>query len=262
MKISTGRLFLQTEINPLLGSRRLRTAKQYLGKKFIPKLPVTRHVFNHLRWELNALWVTFHNTFNPFARAKIKSVTKKHDLSVNIGCGPFGREGWVNIDLMKIPKLSFRYDCRKRLPFRENTVSKIRCEHFFEHLDHLEEAPFFLRNCLKCLTKGGVLRIIVPDAGAHLVAYVSGEIENWKALDWDLDHLPPDFYTPMDIVNHIFRQQEEHRYAYDFETLRQMLYRAGFTNIVKTEFGISLDPKLCDDLPIHKSYSLYVDAVK
>ncbi len=250
------------KIEPLLGSTHLRKMKQSFGKILIPRLPVTRHVFNHFRWEVNALWVGLNNALNPFAAMKINEIVKKDDLSVNIGCGPLIKEGWVNVDLMNIKSISFRYDCRKRLPFRESSVSRIRCEHFLEHLDHLEEAPLLLASCLRCLKKGGTLRIVVPDAGTHLAAYESGRKEDWKALGWDLDNLPPDFYTPMDIVNHIFRQGDEHRYAYDFETLERMLTRAGFSKGVRTEFGASLDPQLRDDLPSHKPYSLYVEAVK
>lgn len=37
----------------------------------------------------------------------------------------------------------------------------------------------------------------------------------------------------MDIINHIFRQDHEHAYAYDFETLRFVLKKAGFNRIVE-----------------------------
>lgn len=55
-----------------------------------------------------------------------------------------------------------RYDCRKRLPFRDGSVDHILCSHFLEHL-HLEETRQVLRDFHRVLRSGGTLDIIVPD---------------------------------------------------------------------------------------------------
>ena len=239
-----------------------RRIKQRLGKIIIPRLPITRHVFNHLRRELNAFWVRLNNRLNPIYIARRKKIERGTNLSVNVGCGPLGKKGWINLDLMNMPNLSLRYDCRKSLPFRENSVGRIRCEHFFEHLDRPGQVPLFLESCFKALRKGAVLRIVVPDSRRFLLAYQTGKKEDWAALGWDLDNLPNGFHTEMDIINDVFRQCEEHLYAYDFETLEVVLGEAGFDKIIKSEFGMSTDPELRDDLPNHKPHSLYVEAIK
>ncbi|MBI1883171.1 MAG: hypothetical protein HYS08_03065 [Chlamydiae bacterium] len=236
--------------------------KQYLGQLIIPKLPFTRHVFNHIRWEINAMWIQINNFINPYYLWKNLRIRRFRNLSVNIGCGPFGKKGWVNLDLMKMPNLYLRYDCRKRLPFRVNSVTRIRCEHFLEHLDPKEQVPMFLKSCLESLQEGGILRIIVPDAERYLLAYKSQKKADWIALGWDLENLPEGFKTQIDIINHVFRQCEEHLYAYDFETLSGLLQQVGFNKVVKSNFGVSVDQMLCDDLPNHKPYSLYVEALK
>ena len=244
------------------GMPTLRKAKQRLGRFLIPRLPMTRHVFNHFRWELDAWWVRLNSRLNPFYVARRIKIKSGDNLSVNVACGGGAREGWINLDLMIHKNLSLRHDCRKGLPLRKESARRIRCEHFLEHLDREEEAPFFLKSCFECLKTGGILRVVVPDAGRFLLAYPSGKKEDWAALGWNLDELPQGFHTPMDIINHVFRQREEHAYAYDFETLSRALRQAGFREIRKCEFGVSPDPQLCGDLPEHRLYSLYVEAVK
>jgi hypothetical protein len=66
----------------------------------------------------------------------------------------------------------------------------------------------------------------------------------------------------LDVINHVFRQDEEHRYAYDAETLMGVLRNAGFAKVQQQAFGESEDPLLRADQPIHRPYSLYVDAVR
>ena len=240
----------------------LRRFKQALGRFIIPKLPISRYAFDIFRLEINALIVRMENQLNPWRLNKIYALRKTSDLSVNIGCGPFGKEGWVNLDLMKGKNVSLRFDCRRRLPFRDDSVARIRCEHFFEHLDHYQEAPFFLKSCYRSLKRHGVMRIVVPDAELFLSAYSAASRDAWKSLGWNLNHLPEGFQSEMDILNHIFHQGGEHRHAYDFKSLEIMLRSTGFKTVQKVEFAVSSDPELRHDLPNHKNHSLYVEAIK
>ena len=239
-----------------------RTFKQKIGKSLIPSLPMSRETFDKLRHELNCMFITVNNAINPVYIARINRHRNRTDLSVNVGAGPFGQEGWTNIDMFHYKNVSFRYDCRKRLPFRDGSVARIRCEHVFEHLHKKEEAPKFLSECLRCLKPGGILRIIVPDLQLFIEAYQAGTPEAWQKLGYDLNNLPGGLVTPMDILNYTFRQNGEHKYAYDFPTLRGEILQAGFKEVRKMSWGNSLDPMLTDDQPVHKDYSLYVDCIK
>jgi predicted SAM-dependent methyltransferase len=236
--------------------------KQKLGAYFIPRLPVSKETFDNYRYQLNALVINVNTRINPFTIARINRYRNQTGLSVNVGAGPFGQEGWTNIDMGMYKNISFQYDCRKKLPFRDGTVDRIRCEHVFEHLHKREEAPAFLGECLRCLRPGGVLRVIVPDLQLFIEAYQADTPEAWKQLGYDLDQLPGGLRTPMDILNYTFRQNGEHKYAYDFLTLKLGLENAGFTRITKMSWGRSLDPLLQADQENHKRYSLYVDCVK
>jgi predicted SAM-dependent methyltransferase len=157
--------------------------------------------------------------------------------------------------------------CENACRFRPTRFAESFSEHFFEHIDYTEEAPRFLRECHRTLQVGGVLRIIVPDMERYLRAYAEG--------DWDLlarirplkegrkDHYYGWKYkTKMELINQVFRQGQEHKFGYDFETLEFLLRKCGFQNISKQEYGKSQLPELCLDKEIRATESLYVEAVK
>ena len=175
----------------------LRRFKQAVGRMLIPTLPLRRHTFDHLRLELNALYVRFQNGFNPAYRYSKQRLRSATNVMVNIGCGGSGKPGWVNLDLMNHANLSLRYDCRTSLPLSAGVAQVIRCEHFLEHLDMVEEVPRLLESCYRVLSVGGTLRIVVPDARKYLLAYASNDAEHWQALGWDLEGLPQGFTPPL-----------------------------------------------------------------
>ena len=70
------------------------------------------------------------------------------------------------------------------------------------------------------------------------------------------------YSTKMEFVNAVFRQNGEHKYAYDAETLIYLLRRAGFATVSQTNFGISSDADMAPDTPERRLDSLYVEAIK
>src|SRR5262249_41801669 len=155
---------------------------------------------------------------------------------LNIGCGTCGKPGWVNLDFCPSPGVNCVYDCRRGLPFTDNSVRSIFTEHFFEHIDYTEEVPLFLSECCRVLEPGGLIRVVVPDAEKYLQAYCA---DGWKdmirvrPLNPDLSdvHFGSQFSTKMEVVNAMFRQYFEHKFAWDFETLQFVLNRYGFCDI-------------------------------
>jgi predicted SAM-dependent methyltransferase len=186
---------------------------------------------------------------------------------VNIGAGNTGRQGWVNVDMVKTPEINCIYDCRKKLPFSTASVKGIFCEHFFEHLDYSEEVPFFLDECHRVLKRGGVLRLILPDAGKYLFGYTETGWEHLSAIrpldEGNVDHYYKCQYrTKMELINMVFRQGHRHKYAYDFETLTFLLSKYGFFQIFQQKYNQTLMPELKIDSAERATESLYVDAVK
>jgi predicted SAM-dependent methyltransferase len=222
---------------------------------------VPRHMAVPARFELRAVGrlATRRSVRRRFAAAR--------DLRVNLGAGSSGREGWVNVDLFDLPGVNCVWDSRKRLPFADDSVEMIFSEHFVEHLDYTEEIPYFMSECFRVLVPGGTVRIVVPDAGGYLAAYCA---DGWEALqamrplraDRSDVYYQCAYNTKMELINVIFRQGCEHKFAYDFDTLDFVLRRYGFTDVTRRDFGQSRLQELCLDTPIRASESLYVEAVK
>jgi predicted SAM-dependent methyltransferase len=192
---------------------------------------------------------------------------KATNLMINFGAGSHGKFGWINVDAHSGEGINCVLDCSNKQPFTDASVRCIFSEHFFEHIDYYTTAPFFLNECFRVLQPGGTIRIIVPDAGRYLKAYVQDdwlEIEKLRGLL--SGHKDPYFWTEyetkMELVNMVFRQFGEHKFAYDFETIYALLKKVGFCKIHQTEYGVSVDPVLAIDQKLREHESLYVEATK
>jgi len=159
-------------------------------------------------------------------------------LKLNLGCGKNNRPGWVNIDLCSRGP-DVQLDLREPLPFDDGSVALIYNEHFFEHLSFPEDINRLLASFIRVLEPGGVLSMGMPDAEAGLRAYVE---DNGKKLRVTEAHWFPVWCdSPMHKVNYLFRQINEHQYAWDFETLTNVLQKAGFVDVERREWDSSLD---------------------
>lgn len=237
------------------------TLKQRIGRWVFPRLPITRFLFDQLRFEVNGFRVRAGNRTLPWRRARLADLRNRRDLLLNVACGPQVLDGFVNLDLLPASGRVIAWDCRRSVPAADGAAAGIRAEQFVEHLEPREELPAFLGDCRRALKPGGVLRIIVPDAGRYLQAYCAPDLSGFRALEVP-DPFPSDLPTRMDVVNHIFHQWHEHRWGYDFETLNHRLKAAGFAKAQPMTYGSSLLPALAQDRDVHAPYSLYVDAVK
>lgn len=73
---------------------------------------------------------------------------------VQFGCGDNRLQGWLNCDR--------EVNIAKALPFADGSVSFVFAEHVIEHVTHLQGIAF-LREVLRILKPGGVLRVAFPD---------------------------------------------------------------------------------------------------
>jgi SAM-dependent methyltransferase len=69
-----------------------------------------------------------------------------------------------------------KHDCRKRLPFEDNSVDHIVCSHFLEHV-FPDEMELIVKDFYRVLEKGGTLHIIVPDIEVQIHAYLKRKNE-------------------------------------------------------------------------------------
>jgi predicted SAM-dependent methyltransferase len=173
-------------------------------------------------------------------------------VKLHLGCGPNLKNGWVNIDLFD-PGADLRLDLREKWPFPDNSASYIYSEHVFEHFEYFVEVPHFLSESLRVLQKGGVFDVGVPDTEWPLVAYCQPNDAYWKFSE--TIH-PKEYETRLDHINYHFRQEGEHKYAWDKETLSKVLKASGFHSVAAREFDPALDSET------RRTGTIYMKAVK
>jgi predicted SAM-dependent methyltransferase len=185
--------------------------------------------------------------------ARARAFADASDLRLNLGCGPNYKPGWVNIDLIN-RRADLALDLREEWPFAPGVVAILYAEHFFEHLDHPGDTAHFLKEAMRVLRPGGLLSIGVPDTAWVLRAYHDESDDYWSLVreNWH----PPTCLTRIDHINYHFRQDGEHRYAWDAETLVSVIASAGFYNVRQRQYDVTVDS------PERKLGTVYVDAQK
>ena len=132
----------------------------------------------------------------------------------------------------------------KRWPYSNDMFEAIFSSHVLEHLP-LHGAKNCLAESYRCLQKGGVLRISVPDLDAFVRDY-----DPKDSMDW---------------ATNLFEANERseknmHHFMYNFESLRTLLQSAGFSQVIRQDYqqGICPDVEKLDNRP----GSLFVEAIK
>jgi SAM-dependent methyltransferase len=179
---------------------------------------------------------------------------------LHLGCGPRYLPGFLNIDGNLFNEIDLWLDVRNGLPFPSNTVDSIYSTHMFEHF-YPDELKLLLLECVRVLKPGSGIRLIVPNLGSAIAAYAQKQI-NWfdAAFPRRFDSLGGRF------SNFIFCDGQ-HRTAFDFTYLDEVLRQSGFRKVEESAEGESrlyggdvpaYEPGDSRDLP----HSLYVEAFK
>ena len=87
--------------------------------------------------------------------------------------GPLNSSQIENVEWNKANSIQFA-DATKVLPIRDSSVAVLYTSHMLEHLSQ-DGARRFLREALRVLEDGGVLRIAVPDLKLAVEEYKSTE---------------------------------------------------------------------------------------
>lgn len=179
---------------------------------------------------------------------------------LHLGCGMRYLPGFINIDANPFQKLDLWLDVRRGLPFASGSVESVYSTHMFEHFypDELEQV---LRECARVLKPGGGLRLIVPSLHNAIVAYQE------KRHDWFYDGFPRHFDSLGGRFSNFLFCDGQHRSAYDFSYLDEVLRKAGFQSVEEADEGKS---RLYGErVPVFEpgdagesSHSLYVEAFR
>ncbi len=105
-----------------------------------------------------------------------------------------------------------------------------------EHLRHPDEAHAFLLECRRVLRRGGKVRIVVPDIGAYIKAYVDADDSFWDTRRRTWIHDDPDV-APLDrLLWYAGAGPSDgdffgHRHGYDATSLIDLMESAGLTPV-------------------------------
>jgi predicted SAM-dependent methyltransferase len=185
----------------------------------------------------------------PYARRRAQTLASRRPLRLNLGSGFAPVEGWTNIDLIGA-SVDLPWDLGRGIPFPDALVDAVFSEHLFEHLT-LGAGLQLARESLRVLRPGGVVRVVVPDAGLLLRSYAGTDDETW-ALSRS---------TRMQAVMSLF-YENGHRTMYDAELLTTVLSAAGAVDVRVSAFR---EGRLGDDVPDgehRRDGSLYVEGSK
>lgn len=120
--------------------------------------------------------------------------TERPPILLNLGCGSITHPEWRNYDIAPRDPTINDLDFRSRLPFADETADAIYHSHVLEHLDR-DEAGFFVRENVRVLKPGGILRIVVPGLEHLCIDYLAAlkdvrsgkdgaeQLHEWSLLD-------------------------------------------------------------------------------
>lgn len=165
-------------------------------------------------------------------------LNRKGSIKLNVGCGTDYKKGWINIDNNtdnNIEKLDLNWDLRYPLPLPENSVDFIFNEHFIEHLS-VEEGQTAIKDLMRVLKPGGVMRIATPDLEYIVEKYINVPIDKDPTLGKfsSLNNIK----TRAERMNAGFRFWG-HKWLYDWEELERRINEAGYKKVKRCKLDKS-----------------------
>ena len=208
-----------------------------------------------------AFWAIAKATLpNYFLRRYLFPKRSKPATHLHLGCGPKYLPGFVNIDGNLFSKIDLWLDVRNGLPFAGNSVDSIYSTHMFEHF-FPDELDLLLSECFRVLKPGTGVRLIVPNLESAIQAY------SQQRRVWFDDAFPRHFDSLGGRFSNFVFCDGQHRTAFDFAYLDEVLRKAGFREVERSAEGKSrlydgnvlpYDPGDSKELP----HSLYVEVFK
>lgn len=175
---------------------------------------------------------------------------------------------WVENSGKPPPNLK-RWNLRKRLPIRDESVDFVYCAETIEHLEFYTVRQL-VSEIYRTLRPGGLLRVTTPDIMEISKAYLDGSLDAYKFNCWFyVDRL--NYYQPKVIerIGSWLYSTKYHVWLYDLPTLKKVLEEAGFSEIERLEpkRGALPDLNLLEnysepDPRAGRTLSMYVEARK
>jgi predicted SAM-dependent methyltransferase len=219
---------------------------------------------SQLRYELEMLILRLRCALSPSHRAELKGLSGRRELLVHLGCGNALLPEWINVDCYPPPRKPgieiLTIDMRTGLPFADGSVQALFSEHFLEHLPVEIVRQTIVPEMARIIRSGGRLRLGIPNGEYFIEKY----IEYRQGGSDPVYEQNRTGKTPMTILNEVMHSHGHH-FLYDFETMKEILVRAGFVDVRHAQYGdTSLLQFVGKDRPDEwrQAMTLYIEATK
>ncbi len=242
-----------------------------------------------MKIKFNILNYSFY--FELAKRKKVKSKVNS-DISklpkpykLNFGPGPNWVKpdsSWLAVDIdPNLGDILVDFQQFEQIPIESKSVECVYGSHVFEHISIFKSQLVF-NEIYRVLQTGGIVRIIVPDAVKSIKEYLNQNTEfelfkrrierqkNNKNPNYTLfECMREDFLSKNGQIDLLGHETLAHQNAWDFETLKMHLIKAGFKeeNIKRVDFKNSQSVHFSFEgtykSEANEDYrSLYVEAIK
>lgn len=179
-------------------------------------------------------------------------------MKINIGgqqtIGRFP-SGWTCVDILSGADVQIDISTTP-LPWSENVADVVYCSHVIEHIWPWRHS-FVVGELYRVMKPGAKLRVVVPDMDIAIDEYMRFRDDGQPGrlagcMGW--------WFNPtMDKDGNVCMN---HVYGFNWHSMKNLLERSGFGNVVRMKYGLqSPDFSGCDN-PGHQNTSLYVETVK
>jgi len=174
-------------------------------------------------------------------------------IKLNVGASPiWSKKGWHTLDHKERTesKTSVKGDAAN-IPLDDNSCSTIFTSHMFEHIPHVKLEGILLE-FNRVLNKNGIVRILCPDLKKVAKAYIEEDTSFFEEAKLEDESLRIDLGFGGMFMNFIVSPGQDtalydrglnefiagyaHLYSYDFNMLRILLERTGFSYVEQKSF--------------------------
>lgn len=121
---------------------------------------------------------------------------------LNLGCGSNYHRDWVNLDLAPVSSEVTQCNITQGIPFQAGSFDAVYHSHVLEHLSQ-EQGIHLLKECLRILKPGGILRIVVPDLEQIAELYLQSHQQAWKDENLDANYQ----WMKLELLDQLVRNQ-------------------------------------------------------
>lgn len=174
---------------------------------------------------------------------------------LNWGCGTDPTPGWLNADVGEGHLVEISCDIREGLPLEDASIDYVVSIHALSELPY-KDLETALAELKRLLLPGGVLRLALPDLERAMHAYLDGNVGYFPVPDDDARSLGGK------MILYLTRYGYS-RSLYTFDSIEELLLRAGFRRVVRCGLGESTSEYTgITELDHREIESLFVEAVK